>query len=367
MNIYIIYRNFLNADKKTVSIGGIQTYILNLIDVINSLNCKPVVCQLGKQRYDTIYQGTEVHVYNTTEHELSKIVIKDLHLTNEPIIFGTHELITDYSGPSIAIHHGITWDVPVHPEFNKSLNHLYVFQRARMAFRMIKQISKIDCLVCVDYNFVNWYRTQVAYSSVFIKVIPNFAHPQKYLEKPDNCINLLFARRLFWYRGTRLLYDIMEDLLEKNPNLHITIAGEGADEQLYKDKYLSHPRVEIIHYKSEDSYRIHRDKHIAIVPTIGSEGTSLSLLEAMASNCAVVCSNVGGMTNIVLNGFNGIMINPDKIELQDAIQRLIDNPQMRSKLSYNGYKTIQNAFSLEVWKHNWMEIINNVFLVADNK
>lgn len=366
MNIYIIYRNFLNADKKTVSIGGIQTYILNLIDVIKSLNCIPVICQIGKERYSVKYQGTMVHAYNTTELELSKNVINDLHLINEPIIFGTHELIVDYKGPSIAIHHGITWDVPVHQELNKKLNILYVFQRARMAYKTVKQISKTKCLVCVDYNFVNWYRTQVAYPSTHMSVIPNFAIPQDNVIKPTDRINLLFARRLFWYRGTRLFYDIMGELLEKNLNLYITIAGEGEDEEMFKQKYSSHPRVELIHYKSEDSYKIHRDKHIAIVPTIGSEGTSLSLLEAMASKCAVVCSNVGGMSNIVINGFNGRMINPDKIELRNAIQQLIDTPQMCSFLSENAFRTVQGAFSLNVWKSYWKEVIEKEFFTTEN-
>ncbi|MGR4357642.1 glycosyltransferase [Escherichia coli] len=61
-------------------------------------------------------------------------------------------------------------------------------------------------------------------------------------------------------------------------------------------------------YKSEDSIHFHQQYDIAIVPSIGSEGTSLSLLEAMSAKCLVIATDIGGMTNIILDGFNGRMI-----------------------------------------------------------
>ena len=103
---------------------------------------------------------------------------------------------------------------------------------------------------------------------------------------------------------------------------------------------------------------IHRDKDIAVVPTIGSEGTSLSLLEAMASGCAVICTNVGGMTNIVLNGYNGLMISPEEEELYRALNQILDNNQLRSSLQKHAYATIRSSFSLAKWQEKWIEVIN---------
>ncbi|WP_420491566.1 glycosyltransferase [Neobacillus drentensis] len=53
---------------------------------------------------------------------------------------------------------------------------------------------------------------------------------------------------------------------------------------------------------------------------LGSEGTSLSLLEAMAAKCAEIATNVGGMTNIILDNYNGLIINPDESELYLALE-----------------------------------------------
>lgn len=361
MNIYIIYRNFLNKDLKTVSVGGIQTYLLNLCDVIQNNGASPVICQISDHDFETNYANIKIYGFVANENSLSKKVVKKLNLSNEPLIFGSHELIISYKGPSIAIQHGITWDTPVHPELSGLKNQLYIFQRARMGFRLLKQISKVDHLVCVDYNFVNWYRTQVAHSDIGMTVVPNFADSQSVIKKPVDSINIIFARRLFWYRGTRLMLDIMDELLQEYSNIRITIAGSGPDESLFVSRYANNTRVEIIHYQSNESYKIHSDKHIAVVPTLGSEGTSLSLLEAMASHCAVVCTNVGGMTNIIVDGFNGLIINPDKQSLKYALKKLINNSELRMSIAERGFETVEHGFSLSLWKEKWSSIIKSTF------
>lgn len=360
-NIYIIYRNFLNKDLKTVSVGGIQTYLLNLCDVIQKIGASPIICQISERNFESTYGDIKVFGFVANDKTLSKIVVKTLNLSSQPVIFGSHELIINYSGPSIAIQHGITWDTPVHSELSGLKNQLYTFQRARMSFRLLQQISKVDHLVCVDYNFVNWYRTQVAHPDIDMTVVPNFADSQNKLEKPSDFINIIFARRLFWYRGTRLMLEVMDELLHEYSNIRITIAGSGPDESLFVSKYAHNNRVEIIHYRSDESYKIHSDKHIAVVPTLGSEGTSLSLLEAMASHCAVVCTNVGGMTNIVIDGFNGLVINPDKDSLKKALVHLIENKDLRMRIAERGFDTVNNGFSLKLWKEKWYNIIKFVF------
>lgn len=115
-----------------------------------------------------------------------------------------------------------------------------------------------------------------------------------------------------------------------------------------RDKLAAFNNVSFISYKSSESLDIHADKHIAVVPTIGSEGTSLSLLEAMSAQCAVIASNVGGMTNIILDDFNGLMVNAgDSLDLYRAMKRLIDNPTVMNRLSENAYKTVKQAFSYD--------------------
>ena len=98
---------------------------------------------------------------------------------------------------------------------------------------------------------------------------------------------------------------------------------------------------------------------IAVVPTLASEGTSLSLLEAMSAQCAVVCTNVGGMTNIVIDGYNGTMVNPDSGSLYEAIDALIVDADLRKKLADTAYKTAKEGFSFERWEASWIKVIES--------
>ena len=104
----------------------------------------------------------------------------------------------------------------------------------------------------------------------------------------------------------------------------------------------------------------HSEIDISIVPTIGSEGTSLSLLEAMASKTAVVCTNVGGMSNIIIDNFNGFIINPNVEELFLKVSKLIEDKELRDRLSNNAYLTVSEGFSFELWKQKWIEVILKV-------
>ena len=359
--VYLIYYNYLNEDRSTVSIGGIQTYLQNLCQVIISLGFEPVMVQLSKENFEVTYRGYSVIGISTTRDKFPREAISHVP-QGSVVIFGTHELIVPFKGTTVGIQHGITWDTPVHNELPKKLNNLYIFQRARMAYRLLRQLSYVNTLVCVDNNFINWYRTQVGYPAISMISIPNFSEVPTLEEKPKECINLIFARRLFWYRGTRVFVTAAKRLLQEyGPYLHVTIAGSVEDEKYMRDALGVFSNVNFIKYRADESLSIHKDKHIAVVPTIGSEGTSLSLLEAMSSGCAVVCSDVGGMTNIILNGYNGKMIGAgDADQLYLAIKELIDNPEERYRMAKIGYESVRCAFSYERWVSQWSNVIQNI-------
>ncbi|WP_350563863.1 glycosyltransferase family 4 protein, partial [Psychrobacter sp. CAL346-MNA-CIBAN-0220] len=72
-------------------------------------------------------------------------------------------------------------------------------------------------------------------------------------------------------------------------------------------------------YGPNESFSVHKCQHIAIIPTLGSEGTSLSMIEAMAAGCMVISSNVGGLSNLIINGFNGRLVMPNTAEFTQAL------------------------------------------------
>ena len=51
---------------------------------------------------------------------------------------------------------------------------------------------------------------------------------------------------------------------------------------------------------------------VAVVPTLYSEGTSLSCIEAMCAASAVLVTGVGGLSNLVLDDYNGLLVPPTR-------------------------------------------------------
>ena len=225
-----------------------------------------------------------------------------------------------------------------------------------------KCMQNANKVVCVDHNFVNWYRAVVPFPQTNFTVIPNFTDIPEEKEFVDNeDVRIIFARRFFTYRGTRLFANVIERILKNHNNVYVTFAGEGPDEEYIRNKFNGNDKVTITKYNSNESLKIHKKHDIAVVPTIGSEGTSLSLLEAMASGCAAVCSNVGGMTNIILDGFNGIIFDPyNEDDFYYAIERLVKDKNERIRIAKNGYITARESFSLQVWRERWNKVIDDI-------
>ena len=284
---------------------------------------------------------------------------------NDIIIFGTDsQIIKTDCERVIGIQHGISWDIPKTNIGQGKLDYFKgFFQKTLNAWRRVNCIKNADKIVCVDHNFVNWYRSIVPYSQTSFTVIPNFtAIPdERVFDEKDKEVRIIFARRFFTYRGTRLFANVIERIMQKYDNVYVTFAGEGPDENYIRDKFKNNKKVTITKYSSSESLEIHSRHNIAVVPTVGSEGTSLSLLEAMASRCATICSNVGGMTNIILDGFNGIMFDPySEDDLYHALDLLVENYELRKKIAINGYMTAKDAFSLELWNERWTKVIDNI-------
>lgn len=362
----IIYSGYLDEDKK-ITIGGVQTYIADLLQVIVQMGGSVRIVQFGNENY--VVSLSERVCVAGFRVEGKKIEDRFQDLFDKAVatreeketitLFATDNMIPKKTtGKCMAIQHGIFWDIP--RSSNKSLFR-QVMGKGLAAFYTARRLKNVQALVCVDYNFLNWYRTQVDQIIDYAYVIPNYTRIAPKFNKPTETINIIFARRLYDYRGTRVFSQAVKQILETYPHVTVTIAGSGPDEAWMRQQLQGYANVSFLQYKSHESMQIHADKHIAVVPTVGSEGTSLSLLEAMSAQCAVVCTNVGGMTNIVLDGYNGLMVNAGDAEaLCGAIEKLIQDQELRTCIAKNGYETVKSCFSYEKWAGSWTKVLTEM-------
>ena len=370
--IHIIVKNFLTDDERVLSVGGIQSYISELSRLLFDNGYAINIYQFSRTNFTQEYQNTTVfgiqtdHIrkWSKKKKAVVEFCLRYFDNNSDLLLFSCDSLITKNTVKnSIAIQHGISWDVIRDKTANFFYGFLYSYLKAYKRIRNYKYVNKI---VSVDYNFLNWIRAALPMRKYDIVVIPNafltnnnedYGPEEKDMKK----IKIIFARRFVPLRGTRLMANVVLKMLKEFNHIEITFAGEGPDEIYLKRTFENYENVHFIKFDQSETLRIHSSHHVAVVPSIGSEGTSLSLIEAMYAKCAVVATNVGGITNIIINGYNGILIDPEESQLYWALIKLVESKKLRDKLSQKAYDTVCESFSAKRWNDSWLEVMNKFF------
>lgn len=366
--IHIITEEHYTSDGK-LRIGGLHNYIDTLAKTLSANGYKVFIHETSIDGKSFIFEPNNLLsiVGYSIKGSFKKRCLKLEQLVKNSKDYSDDDLViwaTDYMAlynhfkNAIAIQHGIAWDVP------KQMNSLKRYIRLLLLTkRKVKILSKVRGMICVDYNYLNWIKANFGDTSLIekIKIITNYANIENQLSltKPTDTINICFSRRFEDYRGAKVMVEAVKDLssTELFDKLFFYFAGDGPRKEYIQKELGNFKNVSITNYNPADTYLFHSKMNIAVIPTIGSEGTSLSALEAMATKCAVIVTGTGGLSNIVIDGYSGLIIQPNHIELSKAILKIANDKLLMEELANNGYLEVKKSFSKEKWEHLWIEYI----------
>ncbi len=86
-------------------------------------------------------------------------------------------------------------------------------------------------------------------------------------------------------------------------------------------------------YDHGEVSRVLRELDIIVIPSLWYENSPNSILEALAHGTPVIASNHGGMAELVQHEKNGLVFEAgNPVDLAYQLQRLIDSPELLSKL-----------------------------------
>lgn len=83
----------------------------------------------------------------------------------------------------------------------------------------------------------------------------------------------------------------------------------------------------------------------ALVLTSDNEGTPVSLIQAALSGLPVVATDVGSVSDIVIDGQTGLLCEPTAGSVATQLQRLIDSRQLRAELGANARQRAAGRFT----------------------
>lgn len=362
-------------NTNSFTIGGIQTYIYNLAEVFIKNNYDVTILMLKKEYKD--YK----------EAKINNIIIKQIpgkrrwgifsmqktfnYIYNEYNSFASLFIIdTDQrdirskANNVITIQHGVAFDIPgdmIKGIWGKNT----LLQRFNKLLRCLKNVNRLsytkNC-VLVDYNYFNWYRT-LGTIKTNIKIILNFSSgnisKEELIKKQSNIktpLNIIFARRFVDYRGTTIFKKVVERLFKEGYDFNVTFAGNGPLLNTIKEYAEKEPRISVISFDSKESIDVHKLFDVAVIPTLFSEGTSLSLCEAMCAGCVPVATYVGGMSNMIINRHNGFLCYPSEESLYECMKEILSLDKLKLiEISSNAYDVGISTFSRLVWEKEWID------------
>lgn len=361
----IIFQSlFFDTTGKHFYAGGAERYCLDLADIIRKLGFEPLLIQqssngfwintknnlktLGVPYFNLLCSNklfSQRNRTNKTDRTTERECIRPAFAIFSSMDFLSQKIFDN----SIVLSHGITCD-------NKTVD--------RRQYRHLKDILKYNNhIASVDTNTISFFRSLFAdeTKNKHFYYIPNYVDTKTFqpAKRNDDKIKILFPRRLCEYRGYWLCSDVMDDIMQLDQNIEFDFAGFIHDDEIKNDlERLKNKYPNRIHHyllEPEQMSNVYKNYDISLIPTLHSEGTSLSCLEAQASGNVVIATNIGGLPNLIINDHNGILINPDKNELFDAIKRVVSDKNLRKKLSKNAVNVAQE-FNKEKWKNAWTNI-----------
>jgi len=161
-------------------------------------------------------------------------------------------------------------------------------------------------------------------------------------------INLLYLARVEVAKGIYETLDTYQLLVNKYPNLHLSIAGDGTEDEAVQRKIEqeSIPRVTILGHVSDDAkIKAYQQADIYIFLSY-AEGMPNSVLEAMAFGLPVVTRAVGGLVDFFENGKHGFITETkDPVIIADIVQQLLDDKSKRAQIGINNYRYASERFT----------------------
>tara|TARA_B110000967_G_C18900483_1_gene574529 strand:- start:3546 stop:4655 length:1110 start_codon:yes stop_codon:yes gene_type:complete len=222
---------------------------------------------------------------------------------------------------------------------------------------------------CIDFVFLNllkvkWYTPVLykgEYSSSFIenkklKFLPFFKNYNGNDITVSEELNFLCVAKYEARKNIDLLLDCFEKVYEKNKNFHLTIIGTTSTtkRESYYAKLLSDlsqkkyskkiTLLKNIPYEMMGGYYKGNDVFVLLSER---EEASISQLEAMSYNLAIICSNDNGSAHYVKNNFNGFVIKPNKKQVLNYIYLYLNNKSMLKEHKINSGIMMKSDFNID--------------------
>ncbi|MCF6284802.1 MAG: glycosyltransferase [Candidatus Hydrogenedentes bacterium] len=186
----------------------------------------------------------------------------------------------------------------------------------------------------------------------------------------DDDIVCGIAARLVKAKGHSYLFGAFNILKADFPALRLLILGQGVLEDALKKQVDELGLAEIVQFAG---FRQNMDSciqafDIGVLPSIDCDTSSFSLKEQMAAEIPVVCSDYGGLPEIVTDGEEGLVVPHGTVEpLAEAMRRLLQDASQRRVMGRRGRERVLRDFTGSVFARKTVEAYEKAQELANER
>lgn len=178
------------------------------------------------------------------------------------------------------------------------------------------------------------------------RIIPNgveveaFQQATPFPEFRDGKVNILFVGRAEPRKGLFTLAQAYAKLKKRRENIRLVLCSSGPQLPAVR-ALLRAERVGDVFFagrvSDEEKRRWYKTADICCAPSTGRESFGIVLLEAMAAGRPIVASDIHGYKTVVQRNVSALLVEPkDSGALAEALERLVDDPELRAKMGAAG-------------------------------
>jgi glycosyltransferase involved in cell wall biosynthesis len=160
---------------------------------------------------------------------------------------------------------------------------------------------------------------------------------------------LMVIGRLRKEKGHSFLIDAIDEVRKRIPGIKLIIVGEGEEEPRLKAQVRRLSLTETVVFTGlrRDIPELLTIAELVVLPSLW-EGMPNCLLEAMNAGKPVIATAVGGIPEVVLDGYTGILVPPwNSKALTEAMVRVLSQQEVAHKMGARGRKRVEQCFPLE--------------------
>ena len=186
----------------------------------------------------------------------------------------------------------------------------------------------------------------VIYNSIYEYKLDCLTITREKLSCSDSDVIISFAGRLIEEKGVIELITAFDRICKRYNHVKLIIAGTGPLEPYINS--ITNSNVLFLGSLDHSSVlSLLKVSDIFVHPSRYPEGLPTVLLEAAIMKCAIITTPAGGSSEVINSEEYGIIINCNPTDIENALVKLIENPELRVSISNSVYMKVKDHFTWE--------------------